>query len=527
MNSGRIGRAGLMTAVVASASVYMPAALAQSTPSNAELAHLVKQQAAQIQRLNARIDELEKQKKPNHPTREIRSASGTESRAATENAPDESLTSRPSQQAPKKTTYASNGGQGKQGLEQRVAKLEKSHVKVDWSNGAPELSSPDGDYTFGIGGRVQYDFSSTFSSDYDGSHGNASRNNTGTEFRRLRLDAHGKVAGNVLYKLEADFVNDGASLRDAYLAAKHQFELGQGMVFLGNKFSDRGLIARTSSKWTWFTERNTVANNVSTPAAGAYETGISGEFYGDDDWHATLAVNKGTAAESGRHHSSDFNVLSRVHWDPIHTDNLLLHVGAHGFYERFKHHHDETRDPFSEDSIIAGHYNGNLRIASDAVDDPKDGHAFGFELAGLSGPFAAGAEWGRRDIESRDGPSMHLTAYSGQIGYSLTGEQFGYSTKMGVFTHPDVAHPVFKGGWGAWQLVARYQALDFQNDASYHGGTGHGTSVGLDWYLNDWVRTIVDYTHWRTHNREARNRSLDYIGPDDGNTINARAQIVF
>lgn len=37
--------------------------------------------------------------------------------------------------------------------------LKQNKIKVDWSSGAPELSSPDGEFTFTPLGRVQYDVS--------------------------------------------------------------------------------------------------------------------------------------------------------------------------------------------------------------------------------------------------------------------------------------------------------------------------------------------------------------------------------
>lgn len=524
MNSGRIWRANLMTAVVASASVYVPAALAQSAPSNAELAHLVKQQAQQIKRLNARIDQLEKNRSRQAQTQK---PSGRKSapEVAQERPPKHTpQTSAPARQKPAKTTYARHEEQGKANLKKRVSKLEKERVKVDWSKGAPKFSSPDGEHTFKIGGRLQYDFSSTFGSGYD------DRNITGTEFRRVRLGAKGKIIDPILYEVQADFAGGEASLTYAYLAFQHEFELGKGTLYLGNYFADRGLDARTSSKWTWFTERNTVANAIA--ALSSYDLGATSVFVGKDNWHTSLGIYKGSASSSKHTDSDDLAIISRAHWDPIYLENdKLLHIGANGSYERY---HD--KDEFQKNTNIGTHYNSNLRISSDAVGrvDGKgyrlqSSHSYGVELAGLYGPFALGAEWGQRFIETHHGPTMGYSAYSAQVGYSLTGEPFGYSKDLGIFTHPEVENPVFKGGWGTWQLVARYQGLEFENSQQFHGGSGHGTSVGLDWYLNDWVRGIMEYTRWHTNNNgnPVYRNPVAFYGGDGGNTVNARIQIAF
>lgn len=530
MITGRQWPAGLMVAVVASASVYMPAAFAQTSPTNSELANLVKQQAAQIKRLNARLDALEAQKQN---TAQAAAANNTtvahQPMPATppqgDNIPIEpGLSNAPAPTANNRTAA----------LQKEIDSLKAHTVKADFSGGAPQFSSPGGDITFGIHGRIQYDMSGTFGSDYDGGdyalpgggtdHLN-SRNIAGTEFRRLRLDAEGQLTKPVKYKLELDFAGSGVGLRDVYLATAKKFQLGEGVIYLGSKFADASLDGRTSSKYIWFTERNLVANAI-TQDPGAYNIGATGEFYGNDNDHISLAVTKGSTSDSNNS-SDNLLIRSRAHWDPIATDDVILHVGANGYYQNY----DGERTSSLNDNVpIAGHYNGNLRIESGLIGDPKDSTAYGFELAGLTGRFAAGAEWAHRTISLRDtAKDFDFDTYAGQVGYSLTGEKFGYSKKQGVWTHPDVAHPIDQGGIGAWQLMARYQAIQFPNDSDFNGGSGHGTTVGLSWYPNVYVRALLDYTRWQTHNHPAPGTPGDagYYGADDGNTINARAQVVF
>lgn len=509
MNSARHWRAVVMTAVVASASVYVPAAVAQSQPSNAELADLVQQQAEQIKRLKARLDGLEHKE----------SAQGRSTAASTASSGEPVQSGVPKAAAPATGNQAPSD-QSVASMQQQIDQLKKNSVKADWSSGAPEFSSGDGRFTFGLGGRIQYDLSSTSGSRFDSDGAQAglnSRNITGTEFRRLRLDVEGQLTDPILYKLEVDFAGSDVGLRDVYIAGQKDFELGQGMVYLGSKFADKGLDGRTSSKWTWFSDRNTVSNAIGG-VPGGYNIGVSSAFYGNNDDHISLAVTKGSTSDSN-HSSDNLLVRSRAHWDPVNTGNTIVHVGANGYYEDFDRQRQST---FSDNSVIAGHYNGNLRLNSPVI-DAETSTSYGFELAGLTGPFAFGAEYGRLDVNARGGDDTHFDAYSGQVGVSLTGEQFGYSTKQGVWTHPHIDNPVNEGGIGAWQLMARYEALD-TNGHGYAGGTGHGTTVGLSWYLNDYMRVLLDDTLWQTHNRAP---SSAYTGHDDGNTVNARAQIVF
>ena len=505
MSSVKQWRAVATTAVVAGISVYVPSVLAQSPPSNAELMRLVHQQAAQIKRLNQRLDAMQTGQPP-------------ESGQPAAFAP---ATGNRNRQADNKKTAS---------MQKEIDQLKNNGVKVDWSSGAPDFSSPDGQFSFGLHGRIQYDFSSTYGSRFKGNNDLNSRNITGTEFRRIRLDAEGQLGSvggmPILYKSEIDFAGDSTGIRDMYLSTKKKFQLGQGVVYLGSKFADTGLDGRTSSKWIWFTERNTVANGIGA-APGAYNVGAEGEFYGNNDWHYSLAVTKGSTSDSNDS-SDNLLVRSRAHWDPINTGSTILHVGVNGYYQNLN---QDRQDVYSDNTSIGGHYNGNLRIESPTV-NANTSTAYGFELAGLTGPLAAGAEYARRQVNGRnDNPNLDYYAYSGQVGYSITGEQFGYSTKQGTWTHPDVAHPIDQGGWGAWQIMARYEAINFNDDGSYAGGTGHGTTLGLSWYPNAYVRGLLDVTNWQTNNRVPLaggvDPASDYYGADDGYSINARAQVVF
>ena len=494
----RAGAVRLTAAVVLAA--QLPVAVAQT--SRADLADLVRRQAAQIEKLEQRVDALERRDRQADAGAAVQPDSGETAAAPQADTDPRSVAD----------------------LQDEVDELKERTVQVDWSSGSPKFTSADDEFTFQPLGRIQYDFGTTSGSSYDGA-GVGDRNISGTEFRRLRLGVQGQLTDPILYKLELDFANSDIGVRDAYIATQKDFALGQGVVYLGNKFADRSLDGRTSSKYIWFLDRNAVADAIS-PESGYYNMGTSAEFYGDDDWHLSLGVSKGSLGGSDND-SDNLTVLSRGHFNPLVTDNSMLHVGAWGFYEDFS----RGKQPELTDNLrFASHFNDNVRVYGDTVEQPETSTGYGFELAGLTGPVAASAEYGRREIDSRVAADTDYDAYSAQIGYSLTGEAFGYSTKNGVWSAPDIADPVTDGGWGAWQVMARYDALDYENSGNYAGGTGHGTTLGLSWYLNNYTRFMLNWINWDTHNRVpivGDPGDREFIGSDDGNTVSARAQVIF
>ena len=80
----------------------------------------------------------------------------------------------------------------------------------------------------------------------------------------------------------------------------------------------------------------------------------------------------------------------------------------------------------------------------------------------------------------------------------LTGEDAAYD---GVTPR----HPFDprNGGWGAWQLVARYASLNVDSKAFTDGFASsaksadgaNAWSVGLNWYLNRNVRADLSFSH--------------------------------
>jgi len=117
------------------------------------------------------------------------------------------------------------------------------------------------------------------------------------------------------------------------------------------------------------------------------------------------------------------------------------------------------------------------------------------------GPFGLMAEYGlsssEMSLESSPDVSDRVenTAWQVSAGYMLTGENATFKAVT-----PKRNFDPRKGGWGAWQVVARYSRF-FADDAAFLYFADAETSadgvstwgLGLNWYLNRNVRTSFDY----------------------------------
>jgi phosphate-selective porin OprO/OprP len=93
---------------------------------------------------------------------------------------------------------------------------------------------------------------------------------------------------------------------------------------------------------------------------------------------------------------------------------------------------------------------------------------------------------------------LNNTAWQVTGSWILTGEDAAY--KGGV--NPRRPFKPQQGGWGAWQLVARYEQLDIDDAAfpffSNPNTSAHSAgawSVGLNWYLNRNVTVKTSFSH--------------------------------
>jgi phosphate-selective porin OprO/OprP len=90
-------------------------------------------------------------------------------------------------------------------------------------------------------------------------------------------------------------------------------------------------------------------------------------------------------------------------------------------------------------------------------------------------------------------------AWQVAASWVLTGEDAGF---RGV-TPTKPFDPWGNGGWGAFELVARTDSLDIDNDAFDLGFASANSSVkratgvggGLNWYWNRNIKIMLDYYH--------------------------------
>ncbi len=251
-------------------------------------------------------------------------------------------------------------------VETRVEEYKKENNEVTINTkGKFEVASNDGDFKFRLGGRVQVDAAS-YAED-------ASRQNDGTEFRRVRLFAQGTLSQYWNYKLQYDFTGSGINgLQDAYIDYRG---LKPVSIKFGHFKEPFGLQSMSSSKYVMFTERA-----LMSAFAPGRNIGIQLGTHGDN-WSLNAGLfgqgRDGAIADD----DEGMGVSGRATFAPRFSDNTRLHLGAALSY-RNTGSIDSVRFRERPESHVT-----NSRLVDTGLINADDFTRIGLEAALISGPF--------------------------------------------------------------------------------------------------------------------------------------------
>ena len=476
-------------------------ARAQSAADFATMKAQMEAMQAQLDAMKGKVDTLESQL----------SAAQTEAQSATAAAQSANVTATKASEVATKTAAAA--------------------PKIAWK-AAPEFSGPDG-FSFKPRGRLHLDAGtiSTPGSLVSANLGFASR------ARRVRLGAEGTVPGGFGYKVEADFANAGVAFGDVWLS----YTPGNApiQVRVGNFETLNGLEQISSSNFVTFIERaafNDAFINVRR-LGGAVAVHSK-----NDDWRVEAGLFAGHSIDASLDNDG-YIAAGRLVYAPKALGGQL-HFGANFQYRDFA----SNTGGAASNSLGApsagqlARYRArpntqltDLRFVDTGSFAAKNDRIVGGEAAAIfKGLYVAGeAQWLKANAYSSGDRTRGLDAFSGnnvavvptadpgffggyaEIGYFLTGETRGYARGSGTWARTKVLDPVSKGGIGAFQIAARVERVDLDDDSLVSGPTNDFTSglttlaplsgrlgrggkqtsylVALNWQPVDYVRFLIDY----------------------------------
>ena len=367
-------------------------------------------------------------------------------------------------------------------LDEKKAK-SANDLRAYWKDGL-KFETGDGRFKLQLGGRIMVD--SNFFSEDDGLRTAFGDFQDGLEFRRLRLFAKGTIYENAFYKLQLDFAKGTVALKDAYIGVKGLPWVNH--LRIGHQKEPFSLEEQTSSKYITFMERA-----LPDSFAPSRNVGVMLHNHVLDD-RVTYAVGwfRPTGAYGGGSGDGDYAATARITALPVYMNKgrQPLHLGiaatkrANNDSLRFRAHPENHQVSRLVDT--GAFRSNNVQI-------------LGLEAALVVGPFSVQSEYTRAEADRRNtAPGLpnnaSFSGYYVEASWFLTGESRHYKKKAGAFSRVKPKHnfSIKNGGFGAWQVAARYSHLDL-NDGDIQGGKEDNITFGLNWHLNPNTRVMFNY----------------------------------
>jgi len=372
-------------------------------------------------------------------------------------------------------------------------KDDQTNPIVKWG-AAPTFKSSDGRFTFKPRGRLYFDYGSVHDS-------NDSLNLSATETRTGRIGVEGKAWSNVKYKFEIDFAGGGSEVKDAYV----QYVADGYKVTVGQQKTPNSLDEQTSSRYTTLMERGSFTDAFGLARRIGVTVGTGG-----DNWTATAGIFKGDNSTSAENEGME--AAARVTYG-VKTGDTQLHFGASTRYRKAGFDQSAFRYRQRPHNHLSDRFINTDRLGM------KD-TMFALEFAAVNGPFSVQTEYATltsdMDLSGVDNPSFRGGYID--LSYFVSGGKRSYSAKKGTFGRNKVTSDK-----GAAQLTARYDVLDLNNNG-VAGGVQKTAIVGVNYYLNPYMRIMANYSHAKITG--ATNVSAnDLLGNNKINAFGLRAQV--
>ncbi len=396
--------------------------------------------------------------------------------------------------------------------------------KVAFSNNRPTITAADGNSSIAIRANVQLDGATygessagPLATDFRrGSVGNVpNRENTaardfsdGLYFRRARFGVEGTIARDFNYRLLLELGGSGTEgptrINDAWIAytgiAPFTFQLG---AFAPPANMDDS----TSPEELPFLERAS-ASELSRSLGGADgRIGLAVKANGKR-WMSSVALTTRTAGDA-EIYDVQAATVARAGYLVATSSDYNLHLGASGTYVFSPADQGQGTTPrhplrFRDRPEIRV---DSVRLIDTGNIDADNASVYGVEFGGNWKSFYLQGEHFWYDVARRASanlPDPDFTGYYLQGSWILTGESRRYNAVTGSFQNPRPRSPFAGGGgFGAWELAARYSRMNLNfNEGlegaaatpdSVRGGEQQVWTLGVNWFPNPNVKVMLNY----------------------------------
>ena len=375
-----------------------------------------------------------------------------------------------------------------------------AQTKVSLPNGRLTVASADGAFSLTLRSLIQFD-AGYFA---QGKNPAGVDLNSGTNFRRAQIGLVGTAWKDWSYNFTYDFGGNGTEKNGYIYYAYVQYDGFKPFGFrIGALAPPDGIEDSTGSGDLLFLERPASADIARNIAGSPGREGAM--LFAQGDNYLVSVAYTGKKSTDALTFDAQQAVVSRAAFLAVSNPDVKWLVDGH------VSHVLKVADPTASTTTTLNTISlsngpelgidGSKTVNTGNV-DAKRVTEFGFETAATFAGIYGQGGWFHYDIERRTAlPNPDFSGWYALLTYSLTGEEHPYDPTTASFRGLRPANPLGSpGGWGAWEVKARYSDIDLDylplNSAATGGITGGKQdvwTVGLNWYPTTGVRFALDY----------------------------------
>jgi phosphate-selective porin OprO/OprP len=356
----------------------------------------------------------------------------------------------------------------------------------------------------------------------------------GFNARRARIGVLGKFWGDWNYALIYDFAgsSDGFASTASVGGASVGFLPGGGLSGIENAYlSYTGIKAfggtlaieggymdipytideATSSNDIVFMERassQVIATNI---AANDFRSTFGARWYNNVFWaggyvtgptagaiHSASSVNPPGTTEQ-------YGAVARVAGQIVSGNDYSLHLGADAeFLIKPPHNLVANTQTLTLSDRPELRIDPTAIVSTGALANVSGAEVYSAEAAATYGPLFFQGEYFWYNVDRNFRPGLTDVKFEGgyaQASYVLTGETRTYNPASAAYNGVVPSNPfqLTGGGWGAWEIAARFSTIDLNDQLASANGVAGGRqtiyTAALNWYVNRNVRFMLDYLH--------------------------------
>jgi phosphate-selective porin OprO/OprP len=157
---------------------------------------------------------------------------------------------------------------------------------------------------------------------------------------------------------------------------------------------------------------------------------------------------------------------------------------------------------------------------------------YSVEAAANYGPLLVQGEYYFYNVDRALGlSSLRFNGGYAEAGWVITGESRAYHGGRAAYfgVVPEDPFSLAGGGWGAWEIAARYSMVNLNDRLGFLDGVAGGKqsiiTAGLNWYVNRNIRFMLNYLHGRIDKQVSATDSTDAGSKFDA--VAMRTQVAF